>query len=126
MIPFQKINLYELFLQKHPEEIYPKGIHLQKHHIIPRFESGTDSNENFVRLSPKDHTLAHFYRYRIYFQLGYKVAYEMRRNQTNEVNLLREKVAAATNKINKRLFWDVLWQSKQGEKGGKKRGKKIR
>ena len=67
------------------------GMHLflEKHHILPVFAGGSNQPENLVRLPPEHHTLAHFYRYLAYSQIGDKVAYTMRRNQTNEGSLVR-------------------------------------
>ena len=40
------------------------GFH--KHHIIPRYQGGSDAPENLVLLHPIDHAIAHLVRYRMY------------------------------------------------------------
>jgi hypothetical protein len=40
------------------------GFH--KHHIIPRYQGGSDAPENLVLLHPIDHAIAHFVRYKMY------------------------------------------------------------
>lgn len=119
-----KQDIYEMFIEQHKSKKYPLGTSLEKHHILPRFQKGTDDPGNILSLSIKDHTLAHFYRYLAYSQRGDKVAYTMRQNQTEDTARNRSMLAVETNKAGKKLFWDPDWQSVQGTKGGKVAGKK--
>lgn len=124
--PFRpyKQDIYEMFIEQHKSKKYPSGTRLEKHHILPRFQKGTDDPDNILSLSIKDHTLAHFYRYLAYSQRGDKVAYTMRQNQTEDTARNRSMLAVEANKADKKLFWDPDWQSLQGTKGGKVAGKK--
>ena len=40
------------------------GFH--RHHIIPRYQGGTDTPENLVLLHPIDHAIAHLVRFKLY------------------------------------------------------------
>lgn len=40
------------------------GFH--RHHIIPRYQGGTDAPENLVLLHPIDHAIAHLVRFKLY------------------------------------------------------------
>ena len=40
------------------------GFH--RHHIIPRYQGGTDAPENLVLLHPIDHAIAHLVRFKMY------------------------------------------------------------
>lgn len=85
--------------------------------------SGPNTPENIIRISPEDHVAAHFYRFQVYKEIGDKVAYEMRINDTNELARTRAQAAVFANKSKKQLFWDRDWQSIQGKKGGAAAGK---
>ena len=41
-----------------------KGFH--KHHIVPRYQGGSDDESNLVLLHPIDHAIAHLVRYRMF------------------------------------------------------------
>lgn len=41
-----------------------KGIYVEKHHIVPRSEGGTDDRSNLVELYPREHFIAHWLLYR--------------------------------------------------------------
>ena len=49
----------------------------EKHHILPRHAGGTDESFNLVSLLHKDHTLAHYIRYRWKKEFGDSCAYKM-------------------------------------------------
>ena len=40
------------------------GFH--RHHVIPRYQGGTDAPENLVMLHPIDHAIAHLVRFKLY------------------------------------------------------------
>lgn len=109
-----KLNLKEKYLEKNSN--------LEKHHILP-FHAGGLKDGPIVICTAKNHTLAHYYRFLIYKELGDYVAYKMRLKQklgASERGLL----AGKTNKKLKNTFWNSKWQSKQVQKGGYKGGAK--
>jgi hypothetical protein len=42
-----------------------EGIYCEKHHIVPKSEGGLDTEENIVKLTAREHFLAHWLLYRI-------------------------------------------------------------
>ena len=40
-------------------------IGIEKHHILPRFDGGTDDPSNLVLVSIKEHVIAHWLRWRV-------------------------------------------------------------
>ena len=92
----------------------------EKHHILP-FHAGGKKEGLTVFCTPREHALAHYYRFLVYRQKGDYIAYILMLNQKlapRERGLL----AAEKNKGLKNLFWDPKWQSEQGKKS-KKRSK---
>jgi len=95
---------------------------LEKHHILPRHADGSNETTNILKVTPKDHTWAHFFRYLQFGELGDATAFLMRQNQTAEAIALRSQLVVESNKRKGILFWDPVWQSEQGLKGGSKGG----
>jgi hypothetical protein len=55
---------YDLLIEKAKARKVKKGIYVEKHHIIPRSEGGTNDNSNLVELYPREHFIAHWLLYR--------------------------------------------------------------
>ena len=111
-------NIYSQFIQ-YLQDLEKRGLgfeaEVEKHHIIPKHTGY--SNNVVVRCSPRNHSLAHFYRFLVYKEKGDWVAYSMRKNQKMG---LREKalLAVEKNKILGINFWNSEWRKMQGQKGG--------
>lgn len=60
-------ELYNRFLSTRPTRIKKRGQHqnLELHHIIPRSIGGTDTPDNIIALTPKEHWIAHRILYRM-------------------------------------------------------------
>lgn len=97
-----------------PTNLNKNNQSLEKHHILPLHDGGSVKGP-VVLCTPKEHTLAHYYRYLAYGQKGDYVAFTMRWKQKMG---LQERclLAVEKNKRLKNLFWDSIWQSKQGKK----------
>lgn len=116
-------EFYKSFIESLRDKSYPPNIQLERHHVVPLHAAGPDVPENIIRISPEDHVAPHFYRFQAYKEIGDKVAYEMRINDSNERARIRAQAAVFANKSKKQLFWDRDWQSVQGKKGGAAAGK---
>ncbi len=119
------ITIYEQFieyLKKEEKTLNLKDNNLEKHHIKPLHDGGLPDGE-VVICSDKNHTLAHYYRYLTFKQVGDSVAFKMRWNQTIGIKE-RALLGVEKHKKSKKLFWDPEWQSIQGKKGGKISGQK--
>lgn len=97
---------------------------MEKHHIIPKHQGGSDKEENLVLLTNKEHMIAHKILYMEFAQEGDLKAFLLRL-YSEDLNLKSHgKKIAALNKIFKRTFWDSEVQQKLGKKGGKIGGAK--
>lgn len=59
-------KIYEQLIEKRRNNPVPKEIYSEKHHIIPRCMGGTNKKENIVRLTAKEHYMAHALLYKHY------------------------------------------------------------
>lgn len=55
---------YNLLVEKARTRKVDKGIYVEKHHIIPRSEGGSNESSNLVELYPREHFIAHWLLYR--------------------------------------------------------------
>ncbi len=116
------ILFYTQYLEKIRKKQYDKSVYLEKHHVVPKHAGGTNKAENIIHVSVQDHIELHFYRFLAYNEIGDKVAYEMRVNDSAIAAQIRSQLSITANKLKKNLFWNSKWQSLQGKKGGKKGG----
>jgi len=113
---YQQYVIYLQFLEQNGFSSEQKNF-LEKHHILP-LHGGGKKEGPIVLCTVHNHTLAHYYRYLAYGQLGDKVAYQMRWNQKLGFTH-RGLLSAKINKQRGNLFWNSEWQREQGKKGGK-------
>lgn len=55
---------YDLLIAKARIRVVPKGVYIERHHIVPRSEGGTNDKSNIVELYPREHFVAHWLLYR--------------------------------------------------------------
>jgi len=60
------MDRYLRFIEHCKKKKYHVNEYLERHHIIPRHAGGTNDKENLIKLSLKDHMLAHKIRYEVY------------------------------------------------------------
>jgi hypothetical protein len=60
------MDKYLRFIEHCKKKKYHANEYLERHHIVPRHAGGTNNKENLIKLSLKDHTLAHKIRYEVY------------------------------------------------------------
>lgn len=64
------------------------------HHIIPRYMKGTDENENLVKLTAREHFLAHWLLWKIYNDRKSALAFSMmKRGKNRKITSSREYAA---------------------------------
>lgn len=61
---YQKI--YNNLIDRAKHRIIEKGTYLEKHHIVPRSMGGSNNKDNIVKLTAKEHYLAHHLLWKIY------------------------------------------------------------
>ena len=89
MIDWQEI--YNKFLERKKTTKLEEVTH--KHHIIPRYEQGSDKEDNLVRLTVKDHATAHWLRYKWLGKIQDKIAWLMLSGKTVEGERIRVQLA---------------------------------
>jgi hypothetical protein len=60
------MDKYLKFIEHCKKKKYHSGEYLERHHIVPRHAGGTNCKDNLIKLSLKDHVLAHKIRYETY------------------------------------------------------------
>nr|YP_005089835.1 HNH homing endonuclease [Dunaliella salina]ACS95095.1 HNH homing endonuclease [Dunaliella salina] len=124
-------NAYDYYIQtlktQRLSEQPDKESYYERHHIIPRFEKGksTDAPENIVKVTVKEHVIAHWLRYKVFNKPQDQCAYLFRVGDTiNAIKIRNELVSQARerDRIEKRYFFDADFQAKMGKRGGKKGG----
>ena len=121
----KKIFIYEQFieyLKKEEKYLNLNNKNLEKHHILPLHAGGLQ-NGQIILCTTKNHTLAHYYRFFSYGELGDLVAYKMRMGCIMSVQE-RSLLGVQKMKKNKINFFNPNWQSIQGSK--KKKVKKTK
>ena len=58
------IKRYEKFIESRKRRVIPEGTYTENHHINPRSWGGEDSNDNLIRLTAREHFIAHKMLYR--------------------------------------------------------------
>ena len=52
-------NLYQKFISSRPKRTHVAFDGLERHHIIPRSIGGSNSKDNIIALTPREHFIAH-------------------------------------------------------------------
>ena len=121
------MNIYNQFIEYLEQEEKKFDLNtknLEKHHILPLYDGGSKDG-SIILCSRENHTLAHYYRFLAYDQLGDFVAYKMRRGcklSSSAISLLGVQ-KLRRKKLN---FFDSNWQSIQGKKPKKNQKPKTK
>lgn len=99
--------------------------YVEIHHIIPRFEGGTNEPNNLVQLTYNDHVIAHYIRWVIYKKAEDKIAWSVMSNQSVESRIERASlggkiggvISQEIHKENKTGFFNPEKQRIRGQKG---------
>ena len=84
-------KVYKSLIQKRQNIPIIKGeIYSERHHIIPKSMGGTNRKENIVRLTAREHYIAHWLLFRIYRNKQMTYAFRVM-NQTIKKETKREK-----------------------------------
>lgn len=59
-------KVYDALIQKRREHQVPETEYAENHHIIPKSEGGSDDNDNLIRLTAREHYIAHLLLAKIY------------------------------------------------------------
>ena len=59
-------EIYNSLIKRGVERVLPKGTYFEKHHIVPKCMEGTNLPENLVKLTAREHFIAHQLLVKIY------------------------------------------------------------
>jgi HNH homing endonuclease len=64
----KNVNVIERIKRRNPldERLIEHSIYQEEHHIVPRHSGGSDAEDNFVKMLPEEHYLAHYIRFRAF------------------------------------------------------------
>lgn len=102
------------------------GLKLEQHHTIPRFDNGTNNNQNLIYLPIREHVKAHWLRWKIFQKKGDLIAFNFRVSDIDEIVALRAKLildARLKDQEEKKGFFNSSFQSEMGKRGGAKNGR---
>lgn len=102
---------------------YSQEVLMEEHHILPKFEGGSNARENMIFLSIRAHCFVHWVRWKVYGKMQDQFVYNMRIGDTAMIVKLRRKLALEKNKLNKKGWFDIEAQAEKGRKGGTISGK---
>jgi hypothetical protein len=126
------LNAYDFYIkEKQQNQVFKKDESgkklpgIEKHHIIPKFDGGSNAIENIVLLTIKEHVIAHWLRWKILNKRGDYRAFIFRVGDTKEIMAERLKMvleARERDRLEGKGFSSSVFQSKMGSKGGPKGG----
>jgi hypothetical protein len=98
---------------------------MEKHHIIPKHDKGTDDPSNIILLTVKEHVIAHWIRWKALNQISDYISFLFRIGDTEEavekrIELVKQ--ARERDKIEKHFFFDPDFQREMVIRGGAKGG----
>jgi len=99
--------------------------YVEKHHIIPKFDGGSDDSSNLVMLTFNDHTLAHYIRWVVYKQNQDLTAFNLMSGQSEDARVERARLggqiggpkAQQQHKERQRGWFDSAGQRVRGLRG---------
>lgn len=109
------MTIYEQFiehLKNEEKQVDLNEKNLEKHHILPLHDGGSKKGPT-VFCSSQKHTVAHYYRFLAYGQLGDFVSYKMRWNQTVSLSE-RSQLAVEKNRQLKNTFCQSVYARTKG------------
>jgi methionine-rich copper-binding protein CopC len=101
----------------------------EKHHIIPRCMGGTDEPENLVRLTAREHFVAHVLLAKIYptnVKIIHAASFMMYVNETKYTNRIYQNIKISMSKAVSKRFKGKKLSAEQIEKGASKRRGQVR
>jgi hypothetical protein len=96
---------YSLLIEKAQARKLPKEIYTEGHHVIPKSWGGLDTRDNIVRLTAKEHYMAHAFLWKMNVSTGY---HNKMMHAFNAMSIMKNgSYNKPGYKINSRLFESV-------------------
>lgn len=96
-------NIYSKFIQKYKNQIIPKGIYTERHHIVPRGHGGDDGEDNLIVLTYRQHVFAHHVLWRAYNKPSDLMAYLLMSGTEVDVRRVRQSANGRSNVLSGHL-----------------------
>ena len=79
-------KVYDALMEKRRSNPVPNNEYVERHHIVPKSEGGSDDSENLVRLTAREHYIAHLLLAKIYndFKMYSAVTYMQCKTSTHK------------------------------------------
>ena len=108
----KKTTPYERLQKRNSNDFRLKNnekLYIEIHHIIPKFDGGTDKEENLVELLPEEHIFVHQLRYKAYNKRGDMLAVRFILNGLKGVKNEDIERAKKSNILNKKILQGYAW-----------------
>ena len=107
---------YDLLIETRRNRILPEGEYYEKHHIVPQSMGGSDEDSNLIRLTPREHFIAHWLLWRIHKNKEMAFAFYAMVNMAKNQNIKSSRIYEEA-KIARRGF--IIENNKKYHKGKK-------
>jgi hypothetical protein len=96
--------MYNKFIKKYKNQIVDKSVYTEKHHIIPKYLGGDNGISNLIKLTYRQHILAHLLLYRKYKNIEDLTAYKLMKSLPQERKSLICKMIGEKHKITGHIY----------------------
>jgi hypothetical protein len=96
--------MYDKFIEMHRGQYIPKEVYSEVHHIVPRHMGGSDEISNLIRLTYRQHILAHLLLFRKYRKIEDWTAYKLMTSCTGERKSIISKMIGERHKLSGHIY----------------------
>lgn len=114
------IGIYKKLIMKRLVNPVPNGVYTERHHIVPSSEGGSDDKGNIIRLTAREHYVAHLLLAKIYddYAMHCAVIYMQCKSKTQNRNFrFNSRLYSSMRKeFSKKISGDNNWTRRHPEK----------
>jgi len=117
------LNAYDLYIEeiRKKREMDPNPEpNMETHHIIPKFDKGSNSPENLIRVTFDEHVTAHGIRWLVLGKPEDGAAYTLRKGYNEEARRLLVQQARARDKAERKGRFNSEYQREMGKRSAMK------
>jgi hypothetical protein len=96
--------MYNKFIEKYKNQVVDNSVYTEKHHIIPKYLGGDNDISNLIKLTYRQHILAHLLLYRKYKNIEDLTAYKLMKSLPQERKSLICKMIGEKHKITGHIY----------------------
>ncbi len=98
------MNSYDKFIEKYKDQEFEAGIYTERHHIIPKHIGGTNNESNMIRLTYRQHILAHLLLYRVFRRIEDLTSYRLMRGLELDRKVAISKMIGEKHKLSGHIY----------------------